>query len=316
MLGARIPILQAPIGGSAPPELAAAVANAGAIGGLAVTGFTGPEAIDLIARARALTEGLFFVNLLLAFEPECFPSLLDTEVPIITFSFGDASPFIAKVKASGKKCGVQVGSLEGAKRAASNGADFLILQGIEAGGRVQATQPLANLLAQVCDADLGLPLVAAGGICTSKDIHGALASADAVMMGTRFLATQESRSHEHYKARLLKAGEDATALTVCFSDGWPNSFHRVLKNKTLEGWQAAGCSPEGLRPGEGDLVAEAKDGTQYARYDMRQPLEGVVGSVDDMPMYAGTGCANIDDIPPAGELVERLWEEVGKLGVD
>ena len=118
MLGARIPILQAPIGGSAPPELAAAVANAGAIGGLAVTGFTGPEAVDLIARARAMTEGLFFVNLLLAFEPECFPSLLETEVPIITFSFGDASPYIAKVKASGKKCGVQVGSLEGAKRAA------------------------------------------------------------------------------------------------------------------------------------------------------------------------------------------------------
>lgn len=310
MFGAKIPILQAPIGGSAPPELAAAVANAGAIGGLALTGWSGPEAAEVIAKTRDLTDGLFFVNLLLAFEPECVTEILESSVPIVTFSFGDAGELISRVKSQGKLCGVQVGNLVGAKQAAEQGADFIICQGVEAGGRVQSTQPLATLLNAVAGENLGVPIVAAGGIASSKGIKEAMSQgASAVMMGTRFLATKESQAHERYKQRLVHSTAADTALTVCFMDGWLHSTHRVLRNKTLDEWEAAGCPPPGARPGEGETMATMEDGTPITKYFMFQPLDGYQGQVEELAMYSGTGCTEIHDIPGAAELVERLWRE-------
>lgn len=309
-LGARVPILQAPIGGSAPPELAAAVANAGAVGGLALTGWSGSDASAAIAGTRSLTAGPFFVNFILAFPIECMAEVLDSEVPIVTFSFGDPGMLIAAVKAHGKLCGVQVGNLDGAKKAVDQGADFVICQGVEAGGRVQSTQALDRLLDSVVQASVGKPIVAAGGIASSKRIRQVLdAGADAVMMGTRFVATQESRAHELYKQRLVQAGAHDTAYTVCFMDGWPHSGHRVLRNQTLDDWEAAGCPQPGERPGEGDFVATMDDGTPVSRYEMFQPLGGYEGQIDQLPMYSGTGCGEIQDVPSAGELVQRLWQE-------
>lgn len=310
MFGEKIPILQAPIGGSAPPELAAAVANAGAIGGIALTGHSGEEAAEVIANTRALTDGLFFVNLLLAFEPECLPAILDSDVPIVTFSFGEGRDLIRQVKDRGKRCGVQVGTLTGAKRAVEQSADFVICQGVEAGGRVQSTQPLSALLKAVSDARLGVPVVATGGIASGQAIRDAMnLGAEGVMMGTRFLATRESRSHELYKKRLLEASAADTALTLCFMDGWPYSAHRVLRNQTLEDWEAAGCPPPGVRPGEGEAMANTSDGEPITKYHMFQPLQSYVGRIEELAMYSGTGCGDIHDIPGAGELVQRLWGE-------
>lgn len=310
MLGARIPILQAPISGSAGPELAAAVANAGAIGGLALTGWSGPDAAERIAQTRALTDGPFFINLLLAFEPECLDAVLASAVPIVTFSFGDAGDLIKRVQGAGKRCGVQVGNLAGAEQAARQGVDFIICQGVEAGGRVQSTQPLASLLTAVREAALGVPVVATGGIGSGRSIRAALdLGATGVMLGTRFLATQESRAHEVYKQRILDSTAADTALTLCFMDGWPNTAHRVLRNATLEAWEAAGCPAPGHRPGEGDIVATMPDGEEIPRYLMYQPIAGYSGQVEELPMYAGTSCGEIHDMPTAGELVQTLWRE-------
>ncbi len=310
MFGSQIPVLQAPIGGSAVPELVASVANAGAIGGLALTGWSESDASAVIAKTRALTSGLFFVNFLLAFEPQCLGSVLDSDVPIVTFSFGDAGQLIPVIKAAGKVCGVQVGNLLGARRAALQGADFLICQGIEAGGRVQSTQPLESLLKSVVNEDLGVPVVATGGIASGAAIRDAMAmGASGVMMGTRFLATKESRAHELYKDRIVRSSAADTAMTLCFMDGWLNSTHRVLRNQTLEDWEAAGCPPPGSRPGEGDVLVKMDDGEPVARYHMFQPLAGYEGRVEELPMYCGTGCTDIHDVPSAGELVQRLWRE-------
>lgn len=311
MLGAKIPILQAPIGGSAPPELAAAVANAGAIGGLALTGWTNEDAAQLIARTRDLTDGPFFVNLLLAFQPECMDAILASSVPVVTFSFGDAGDLIARVKGAGKFCGVQVGNAQGATNAARQGADFVICQGIEAGGRVQSSQQLHTLLDAVRQERLGIPVVAAGGIASAQSIRAAMRlGASAVMMGTRFLATQESKAHEQYKRRIVESTGNDTALTVCFMDGWPHSTHRILRNTTLDMWEAAGCPPPGGRPGEMDVVATFTDGSPIHRYDMYQPVAGYQGQIDQLPMYSGAGCGDIEDVPSAAELIERLWSEV------
>src|SRR5580658_7400213 len=94
------------------------------------------------------------------------------------------------------------------------------------------------------------------------------------------------------------------------ADPWENAPHRVLRNRTLEMGEAAGCPPAGKRPGEGDIVAtNTMTGTVKRRYGLFTPAPEDRGAVTELVMYAGQGVDAIRDIPSAGELVERLWRE-------
>jgi nitronate monooxygenase len=127
-------------------------------------------------------------------------------------------------------------------------------------------------------------------------------------MGTRLIATREADIHEDYKQRLVAADEHSTVYTHCFNQDW-DAMHRVLRNDTFLGWEAAGCPIAGSKPGEGDIVANHPQLGPVVRYNTMPPLAGHVGQVGDMALYAGTGVARIGDVPPAAELVQRLWRE-------
>jgi NAD(P)H-dependent flavin oxidoreductase YrpB (nitropropane dioxygenase family) len=135
--------------------------------------------------------------------------------------------------------------------------------------------------------------------------HARALGAAGAMLGTRFLATAESAAHADYKSALVRAGARATALTVCFSGGWPHAPHRVLRNGTLERWEAAGCPAPGRRPGE-DSPPAVRAGSEIPRYHDAPPLAGDAGAVGEMCLYAGTGCAAIEDVPPVAQLIDRL----------
>ncbi|MDX1932601.1 MAG: nitronate monooxygenase [Capsulimonadales bacterium] len=303
----HVRLLQAPTGSVAGPELCAAVSEAGALGALGLT-WTEPEtAREAIADVRARTDAPFQVNFALHFEPRSLDVALDSGVPVITFSWGDAAPFTDRCHRAGAAVGVQVTSGEGARRAVASGADFLIAQGSEAGGHVQATSSLDALLPGVLALAGAVPVVAAGGIATAGQVRRYLdAGAAAVMCGTRFVATQESRAHPEYKAALVAATADDTALTVCFDGGWPYAAHRVLRNRTLREWEAAGSPPVGRRPGEGDVLAHTTNGEPIYRYEDTAPRIGMTGRIEEMCLYAGTSVAHIRDLPTAAEVVARL----------
>src|SRR5262249_1915514 len=117
-------------------------------------------------------------------------------------------------------------------------------------------------------------------------------------------------AHDEYKNAITRATAADTVMTVCFQDGWPNAPHRALRNPTFERWEAAGCPPPGARPGEGDvLTPNAATGATKLRYSVRSPVPEDRGAVTDLVMYAGQSVDGIRDIPPAGELVVRLWKE-------
>jgi nitronate monooxygenase len=304
------PIWQAPTGSIAGPELAAAVSASGGMGAMALTWASPAQAVAQIEQVRALTTNPFQVNFALASPPKSLAAALEAGAPVITFSWGDPDPYLEQIRAAGAKVGAQVTNVEGARRVAQLGVDFLICQGIEAGGHVQATQSLQLLLPQIVAAAEGLPVIAAGGIAEGRGIAQALQlGAAGAMLGTRFVATQESRAHPEYKARLVAAQAETTALTICFDGDWPYAAHRVLRNSTLETWEAFGCPPVGARPGENETVGTNANHEPILRYADTAPRQGFTGDIAAMCMYAGTGCGAIHDIPSAADLLPRLWEE-------
>jgi nitronate monooxygenase len=306
--GLRYPIMQAPYGG---PALAAAISNAGALGTVSLWVATEDAARERVRTLRAATTRMFAVNYVLAFEPRSLPAALDEGAPIVHFSWGMPSPALASaVHRTGAVFGVQVASVDGARAAVDCGAAYLVCQGVEAGGHVQSSTPLCELLPRVVEEAKDTPVLAAGGISHGRHLRAALlAGAAGGLLGTRFVATQESLAHPEYKNAILRAGAGGTALSICFQDGWPGAMHRTLRNGTLDRWEAAGCPPIGQRPGEGDIVAQRADGTSVARYHFASPQVGVEGHVIDLALYAGAGVADVTDLPPAGDLVRRLWEE-------
>ena len=147
-------------------------------------------------------------------------------------------------------------AVEGAKRALDQNCDFVICQGIEAGGHVQSSMPLWELLPAVVAEARSVPVAAAGGLGDRADVIEVTSlGASAAMLGTRFIASAESGAHHAYKAALVASASSDTVLTGCFDGEWPYALHRVLRNATLASWEAAGCPPSGNRPGEGEVVA-------------------------------------------------------------
>src|SRR5215208_5712699 len=130
-------------------------------------------------------------------------------------------------------------------------------------------------------------------------IERALArGATAVVMGTRFVASDECDAHPHYKTRLLEADGHDTVLTRLFDVGW-DAPHRVLRNSTYERWEAAGRPEAGQRPSEGEEVAPG-----IVRYAVNLPLSGGRGDVEAMAMYAGQGVGAIDTVESAAAIIE------------
>src|SRR5207249_7549168 len=111
----------------------------------------------------------------------------------------------------------QVGSREEAVAAAEAGCDFIVAQGIEAGGHVRGTIGLLALLGEVLDA-VDVPVLAAGGIGTGRAVAAALAAgASGVRVGTRFVAAEESNAHPVYVEALIGARARDTVYTTAFS---------------------------------------------------------------------------------------------------
>jgi nitronate monooxygenase len=301
VLGCEVPLMQAPLGRASAAPLAIAVSQAGGLGTLGAT-WTEPAALrEQIRSISRATDRPFCVNLLLDFEQdERLEVAVEERVPWVSFSFGMRPEMIERAHAGGTSVMVQVASAEAARAAADEGAEALIVQGVEAGGHVQSVVGLLPLLAEVSRA-VSLPLLAAGAIADPALARAALAAgATAVVMGTRFVASDECDAHPRYKARLLEAEAHDTVLTRLFTVGW-DAPHRVLRNSTYERWDAAGRPEAGERPSENEEIAPG-----IVRYAVNSPISTIKGDVEAMAMYAGQGVGAIDSVESGAAIVERF----------
>jgi nitronate monooxygenase len=309
----KYPILNAGMGNLAGPDLAIAVSNAGGLGAIGTGISMHAETVrERVQQVRSGTKGLFAINYLLAFDPVTLPVALDAGAPIVQFAWGiPSNEMVASISKAKAMMGIQISNVEGARRALDLGAAYLICQGHEAGGHVQALGALYDVLSAVVAEAKNVPVVAAGGIANGTHIRRALlAGASGAMLGTRFIATREAVAHDDYKSALTRANAPDTALSICFQDGWPNAPGRALRNRTLDMWEAAGCPPPGRRPAEGDvLTTNVVTGSSKRRYSVGAPSPNDRGMIAELPNWAGTGVGAIRDIPSAADLVPRLWRE-------
>jgi len=300
----EVPVMQAPVGPAATPQLAAAVSEARGIGSLGAS-WTEPAVLrEQIRAIRRLSDRPFAVNLVLAFDMEERLELLAEErVAIVSFSWGIDARLVERAHAAGAVVLAQVGSVAEAQAAVAAEADVLVAQGVEAGGHVQGTTPTLELVVRVRG---GVPVIAAGGIGDAAGLRRALAAgAVGAALGTRFLATPEADIHPEYSNWLTRATPSDTVLTTLFDGGWPDAAHRVLRNSTFEAWEQAGSPPPGRRPNEGEIVAEL-GGHPIARYAADEPRRGTTGAVETMCHYAGMSIGAITAVEPAAEVVARL----------
>lgn len=300
----KYPFFQAAPGGE---KLAIAIANAGGMGCVGLGWQSPDEAFETARRMNKETNGNYYANYLLHFEPNSFDKAIEAGCPNFQFSWGLPSrEMVSKIKDAGAKYGVQVSSGQNAEKALELQPDFLFCQGLEAGGHIQATQYLKDALPQVLEVAGDIPVLASGGISSGHEIRNAINNGAAgAVMGSRFIAAKESDISNFYKQKLIEAKKNSTVYTNCFNHDW-NAMHRVLRNSTFLNWEAEGCPLEGNKPQEGEVIAKLPNGDDIYRYSGHGPWEGVTGDLEGLCMYAGEGAYKINDIPSANELIERI----------
>ena len=299
-------MVQAPIGPATTRELVTAVSRTGALGTLAGS-WTEPGALEQRVRGIRAAVGVdFCVNLVLAFDQkDRLEVVLDGGARFVSFSWGIDGELIGRARDRGAIVLVQVGGVADAVEAVRRGADVVIAQGVEAGGHVQGTTPLVELVGEM-RAELEIPIVAAGGIADSASVRAAVsAGADAVACGTAFLAAREADVHAAYLDRLLSSVAADTVLSTIFDGGWPNAPHRVIRNTTYERWVAAGEVDRDGRPGNGDVIA-SRDGIPIRRYSDAQPTNRTTGDIEAMALYAGTSVNHVRKIASAAQITNAI----------
>lgn len=297
LAGCRLPIQLAAMGVVGTTDLAAAVSSAGGLG--MVPGGGAADVEHAVASVRRRTDAPFGVNFLVPFVQRAAVAAAAGRIPIIEFFYGDPNAdLIGEAKGGGSVVGWQVGSRAEAVEAESAGCDYIVVQGVEAGGHVRGDSSLQELLEETVGLDL--PVVAAGGIGTAGDVAAALrAGASAVRVGTRFVAAAESAAHPEYIDALIRATGEDTVVTTAFGVGWPNARHRVLRS-ALE-------AAERL---DADVAATIGQG-QIPRFSAVPPTRDVVGDVGAMALYAGRSVDGVTKIQPAAEIVAELMPDRG-----
>lgn len=296
LLGIEHPIIQGGMAWTATAELAAAVSDAGGLGIIGAGQMPTDVLADEIARAKALTDKPFGVNLMLMTPhiADLVQLVLDTHVPVVTTGAGNPGPFMADLKNAGIKVLPIAPSAALAKRLERAGADAIIGEGMEAGGHIGelTTMVLTPVLVDAVD----IPVIAAGGIADGRGMAAAFAlGAEGVQVGTRFMCAVECTIDDKVKAKVVGAKDRDTVVTG-YSTGHPV---RVIKNKLTRQFEELdrANNPEELE----------KIGAGRLRAAMRE------GDVDNGSVMAGQAAALVVEVQPAQAIVDEIVTEAAAV---
>ena len=228
LLGIEHPLIQGGMAWVAEYRLASAVSEAGGLGIIGAGGAPAEFVREQIRKARAATDKPFGVNIMLM-NPEAdaiAQAAAEEGVKVVTTGAGNPGRYMKMWKEAGIRVIPVVASVAMARMMERAGADAVVAEGMESGGHIGSATTM-TLVPQVADA-VEIPVIAAGGIADGRGFAAALMlGAEAVQMGTRFVAARESVAHENYKKKIIGA-RDIDSEVTGMSHGHPV---RQLRNQ-------------------------------------------------------------------------------------
>lgn len=288
----KYPLIQAGMIWASGWKLASSVSNAGGLG-IIGSGSMYPEVLkEHIQKCKKATDKPFAVNV-----PMLYPEIdkimeiiINEGVKIVFTSAGNPKTWTKHLQENGIKVVHVVSSVKFAVKSEEAGVDAVVAEGFEAGGHNGRDETTTFTLIPMVKEKISIPLIAAGGIATGRGMLAAMVlGADAVQIGSRFVATPEASSHQNFKDMVVKAQEGDTVLTL--KELAPV---RLLKNKFYEDVQQLYTKS----PSKADLIELL--GRARAKKGMFE------GDLEEGELEIGQISGLIHEIKSAAEIVKEI----------
>ncbi len=305
LFGIKYPIIQGGMMWISRAELVAAVSNAGGLGILTAFTFPTPEALAAeIKKTRALTDKPFGVNITLlpTLRPVDIDGYLDTVIKsgikIVETAGRSPEPYMERLKAAGVKVIHKCTAVRFARTTQQIGCDAVSIDGFECAGHPGEEDVTSLILIPLTADAVEIPIIASGGFGDGRGLVAALAlGAEAINMGTSFLATKEAPGHPKVKELLIAATERDTVLLL---RSFRNTM-RTLSNPTAE--KVLELEKQGADIHQLELLISGSAGLKL--------LES--GDVDNGLLSVGQIVGLVHDIPTVKELIDRIIKEAEEV---
>jgi enoyl-[acyl-carrier protein] reductase II len=301
MFDIELPVMLAGMGGVSYSDLVAAVSEAGGIGTFGAAPMSTELLISEMARVREMTKKPFGVDLLTA-SPDSIErnlkAIIEGGASIYVAGLGVPREIIDELHKHNILVGSMCGKVRHAVAAVASGCDFVVAQGTEAGGHTGTVATMA-LVPQVVDAVNGkVPVVAAGGIYDGRGLIASLAlGAEAVWIGTKFIATHEAHTGNGYKEKMLTMAEDDTVISKAYT----GKTCRVARTEWTEHFEK---HPEELQGFPGQAIATIQAGIDHLGVGPETTLD-----TNKAFMAIGQAVGAIDEIVPAKQVVDEIMSQ-------
>lgn len=295
LFGIKYPIIQAGMIWCSGWRLASAVSNAGGLG-LIGAGSMYPDVLrEHIQKCKAATDKPFGVNVPLLYPDieKLMEIIVEEGVKVVFTSAGNPKTWTEHLKSKGITVVHVVSNTKFAKKCEEAGVDAIVAEGFEAGGHNGREETTTLCLIPMVREAVTIPLIAAGGIGSGKTMLAAMAlGAEAVQVGSRFAASEESSAHQNFKQAIVAAGDGDTQLTL--KELTPV---RLIKNKFFNDIQdayARKASADELR----ELLGRAR-----AKRGMFE------GDMEEGELEIGQISGYIHEVKPAAQIVTEMVDE-------
>ena len=288
LTGAKLPIVQAPMGWIARSQLASAVCNAGGLGSIETSSGELDNIREEIKKMRDLTDNPFGVNIAQAFvrAPDIAQFIIDQGVRFVTTSAGAPERYTEQLKNAGLTVFHVVPTLKAALKAVEYGVDGLIVEGGEGGGFKNPQDVASMVLLPLVRSAVEVPIIAAGGFLDGSTMAAAFAlGAEGIQLGTRMVSAAESPVHENWKSAIVNAQETDTVF--------------------LNRFQSPGL--RALRTERTSALEKDTEANSLANFGDPQALY-FGGDMEAAIALTGQVCGRIDAVKPVAEILKEICD--------
>lgn len=289
------PIIQAGMIWASGWRLASAVSNAGGLGLIGAGSMYPDVLLEHIKKCKSATNKPFGINLPLLYPniEEHVKHIIEEKVPIVFTSAGNPKTWTKTLKDEGIKVVHVVSSAKFALKSQDAGVDSVVAEGFEAGGHNGREETTSLCLIPQVRKSIHIPLISAGGIASGRAMFAMMAlGADGVQIGSRFVCSPEASSHKNFKETIINSNEGDTILSL---KGLvpvrliKNGFYKQVVEAESNCWNKEQLS---------ELLGRGR-----AKRGMFE------GDLENGELEIGQVSAQIEEILPAGAIVNEIWEE-------